>query len=337
MFLNATTQSGATTELPASVPDDVTSFPNTTNKKSDFDCFMARVVIDVFLVGIICMVGFVGNAISLMVLRRDPDKNNTANWLLQALACTDTLYLICSVPAKILPGIDAFTDWIPSKVNLYSIFIKFEVFTHVISVWLIVLITVDRYIAICEPLQSHSIRTLRCVKLSFAAVVMGAVLFVAFYFYSYKVIAYFNLSITFQAIFDILYVTLNLILTSVGPLLILIVLNVLIMKSLRKMSRKRQARRGSTHDKDNASVMVVVVVCVFIVCKIPDVGFLCYYLALVLMRHSWPNMTFCYWFISTQVLLTLNSAINFFIYCLVGKKFRRILHRMCCGESISTN
>jgi len=33
----------------------------------------------------------------------------------------------------------------------------------------------------------------------------------------------------------------------------------------------------------------------------------------------------------TNALLTLNSAANFFIYCLIGHKFRRILVRMCCA------
>jgi len=33
----------------------------------------------------------------------------------------------------------------------------------------------------------------------------------------------------------------------------------------------------------------------------------------------------------THVLLTFNSAINFLIYCLIGKKFRRIFVAMICG------
>jgi len=41
----------------------------------------------------------------------------------------------------------------------------------------------------------------------------------------------------------------------------------------------------------------------------------------------------------TNALLTLNSAANFFIYCLIGHKFRRILVRMCragcCGGSFA--
>jgi len=34
---------------------------------------------------------------------------------------------------------------------------------------------------------------------------------------------------------------------------------------------------------------------------------------------------------ATNVLLTLNSAVNFLIYCLLGKKFRRIFVDMFCG------
>ena len=37
----------------------------------------------------------------------------------------------------------------------------------------------------------------------------------------------------------------------------------------------------------------------------------------------------------TNVMLTLNSSINFLIYCLVGKKFRRIFVRMVCSGSSS--
>jgi len=41
----------------------------------------------------------------------------------------------------------------------------------------------------------------------------------------------------------------------------------------------------------------------------------------------------------TNALLALNSAVNFAIYCLVGKKFRRILRRrvLRCGKSTATD
>lgn len=38
------------------------------------------------------MIG-VGNALTVAVLRLDPDKTNSTTWLLQALAAVDTVYL----------------------------------------------------------------------------------------------------------------------------------------------------------------------------------------------------------------------------------------------------
>ena len=65
------------TELLSATSDNVIIFHNTSNKESYVDFAIAvtehyriaRVVIDVFLVGIFCIVGFVGNSLSLMVLR----------------------------------------------------------------------------------------------------------------------------------------------------------------------------------------------------------------------------------------------------------------------------
>ena len=57
-----------------------------------------RFTIDVCIVGILCIFGFIGNALCIAVLRRDmhttKEKNKTTSWILQALAVADTGYLI---------------------------------------------------------------------------------------------------------------------------------------------------------------------------------------------------------------------------------------------------
>lgn len=53
-----------------------------------------RLAVDVYLVGALCLVGFLGNAFTVAVLRSDADgRNNSTNWLLQTLALVDTMYL----------------------------------------------------------------------------------------------------------------------------------------------------------------------------------------------------------------------------------------------------
>lgn len=53
-----------------------------------------KMIADVYVVLTLCILGFVGNAITVAVLRKDPDRAvSSTNWLLQTLALVDTIYL----------------------------------------------------------------------------------------------------------------------------------------------------------------------------------------------------------------------------------------------------
>ena len=53
-----------------------------------------KMIADVYVVLTLCIFGFIGNAITVAVLRKDPDRaTSPTNWLLQTLALVDTTYL----------------------------------------------------------------------------------------------------------------------------------------------------------------------------------------------------------------------------------------------------
>jgi len=53
-----------------------------------------KMIADVYVVLTLCIFGFIGNAITIAVLRKDPDRAiSSTNWLLQTLALVDTIYL----------------------------------------------------------------------------------------------------------------------------------------------------------------------------------------------------------------------------------------------------
>ena len=53
-----------------------------------------KLIADVYVVLTLCIFGFVGNAVTIAVLRKDPDRAvSSTNWLLQTLAMVDTIYL----------------------------------------------------------------------------------------------------------------------------------------------------------------------------------------------------------------------------------------------------
>lgn len=70
---------------------NVSSSTTTTTSAGDF---VFRIIIDVFIVGLLCLIGFVGNSLTFVILRGDRDKNSTTNWLLQTLAVVDIVYLV---------------------------------------------------------------------------------------------------------------------------------------------------------------------------------------------------------------------------------------------------
>lgn len=135
-------------------------------------------------------------------------------------------------------------------------------------------------------------------------------------------------------------------------------------------SASKKQRRNSSRNRENITLMLVAVVSVFIVCQLPDLG-LRIGVAVVgrksggssglrlptgraVPRTPRPGVApslggvgvgvgaggaatddedFTRYVNSiTNVLMALNSAVNFLIYCLVGKKFRRIFVEMfLCG------
>lgn len=65
----------------------------------DYDEY--KVAVDVYLVLAVCVIGFLGNALTVAVLRSENDPTNTTNWLLQSLAVTDTIYLLSAIVIQV--------------------------------------------------------------------------------------------------------------------------------------------------------------------------------------------------------------------------------------------
>lgn len=54
-----------------------------------------RIVVNVYMTSALCIIGFIGNGLSLAVLCKDKrERNSSTNWLLQTLAVVDTVYLV---------------------------------------------------------------------------------------------------------------------------------------------------------------------------------------------------------------------------------------------------
>lgn len=308
-----------------------------------------RVIVDIYIVGFLCLIGFIGNALTIAVLRRDRDKKNTTNWLLQALAFADTLYLLACVFIQTIKGIQMFTDWLPildiALPYMEPYVWAFASIAQTITVWLVMLVTIDRYIAICKPLKTQ-LRDIQRAKLAVTSIIILAIIYNIPRFLERKIVFDYNhcLNITIvkttktdlreNNIYFLVYKTIMyFIFRAVGPLLTLLILNIRLIRALQEVRRKHRDLTKSNKHRENITLVLVVVVSVFIICEIPDLVLR----IIFTLNDSIPSMTINIWALRyynaiTNMLLTVNSSINFLIYCLIGQKFRNILQTMCLGQ-----
>ena len=306
-----------------------------------------RVIIDVFVVGFLCLVGFVGNALSIAILYRDHDRKNTTNWLLQTLALVDTLYLIACVFIQPIKTIHDHTDWMPSLKWTFPYIYPYvwvgASVAQTITVWMVMLVTIDRYIAICHPLKNH-LRSVERAKVAVLFIILASICYNIPRIFERELDHKFdpctNLTMPYsnksplwsnKAYFLIYKTIMYFIFRAIGPLLVLILLNMRLINALHLMRKKHKDITSKTNkNRENITLMLVAVVSVFIVCMIPD---LVLRIFLTLSNYI-PGLTFDimrlrYANSITNMLLTVNSSINFLIYCLIGKKFRTLLQQMC--------
>lgn len=309
-----------------------------------------RIIVDVYLVGVLCTFGFIGNFLSIAVLCRDREKQNTTNWLLQTLAVVDSFFLAFSLLIQPVKTVHDVTDWWPDLRKAFP-YIEPHLWAlasiaQTMAVWLVMLITIDRYVAVCKPWHTKW-RALRRVKLTVFVMFLLAVLYnvprflerkmvlkhscrgggfvvrtekTAFrdnrnYFLAYKTVCYF-------------------IFRSIGPLVILIALNARLVRALQLVRLKHRDMTKRTKQRENITVMLVAVVTVFIICQLPDLG-----LRIAVTAKEFSPLVHIdlqsmrYANAASNALLTVNSSINFLIYCLIGKKFRRIfVHMATCSN-----
>uniref|UniRef100_A0AC35TFY0 G_PROTEIN_RECEP_F1_2 domain-containing protein n=1 Tax=Rhabditophanes sp. KR3021 TaxID=114890 RepID=A0AC35TFY0_9BILA len=127
--------------------------------------------------------GIVGNVLNISVFTRHL---TSINVLLSVLSATDLLLLILAVPTFVLPGFGGY--FITSSYQAYVIvFIyPFNCITQTLSVYLILAITIERWTAVCKPLQVRYYCTAKTSQILIAIVMVWAVLYNVPRFFEYK-------------------------------------------------------------------------------------------------------------------------------------------------------
>ena len=267
----------------------------------------------------LCMMGLVGNTLVLLVLRRDGLVRTSANVYLSALAVGDSLVLM--VASVVVYPSRAWGWWFvdTSRLACHVVW-PIEHTLAVGSIWIIVAFTVERCVVVRFPLLKLRLCTPRN-----AGLCCGSLLVLAFV---NNIDLFFVQDLVDTDSGDVFCTTplryldyvnyyrpmINFVTSCVIPIVIVIVCNWAIIRTLRRDLMQTAARDSIVR---HTTVMCLAVSFACIVCVAPVHVF---YVTI----PNWPmSLQDQYDVLISLVLLRYaNHAVNFFLYSLTGAHFR---------------
>lgn len=325
--------------------------------------------------------GIVGNLLSLVVLcqPRQRQKLRTIIILLRTLAVFDILVLVSVFLVRTMRLIGP-TSYLIFYSRAYPHLYPVAYELRLINTWITVLLTVDRYVAVCRPLHAQRMCTVRRTYVQVAAVILLSVLFCLPRHFEYHIVyhsdGHYGLqttSLILNRTYTVVYrISLFLIVHYFAPTVILVWLNSLVIVALRRSDAYRSANLRRLHSygaqpfggaqpmvtalgRDGGpssaaaaavsalqstrgvTVVVVIVVCICIVTHvISTVAQVLHSLQMTfvdepVVRGVPFEMVRRHLAQTSNVLVTLNSAVNFVVYCMCSRTFRSVLvAQVCC-------
>ncbi len=207
------------------------------------------------------------------------------------------------------------------------------------SVYLTLVVTIERYVAVCQPLRARYLCTYGRARLYVAVVGLFATLYNIPRFFEIDTVEIFDNRYNETELFfgptdlrnDPTYVnvyisTLYLVFMYIVPFTSLAAFNLLIYREVKRANKERARLTRLQQKEIGLATMLMVVVFVFFVCNL--LALVSNVLEVIGINLAWLNNV-------SNLLVTFNSSVNFIIYCIFGEKFKRIFFRLFCPSLIA--
>uniref|UniRef100_A0A1L8DK19 Putative g protein-coupled receptor n=2 Tax=Nyssomyia neivai TaxID=330878 RepID=A0A1L8DK19_9DIPT len=145
----------STTDFPSTVWQNVSIVPITSGSDVDETEMIVSRVVPVFF-GVIGITGFLGNMLVVLVVVSNPGMRSTTNILIINLAVADLLFVIFCVP---FTATDYMLSMWPFGDSWCKVVQYLIVVTAHASIYTLVLMSLDRFLAVVHPIASMVIRT----------------------------------------------------------------------------------------------------------------------------------------------------------------------------------
>ena len=288
-------------------------------------------------------IGTVGNVLSIIVLSRKSMRTSSSCVFMFALAILDTLAL-WSIMFGMLQRV--YVRTLPSLWFCRMLFFFQNVATTMAS-WILICMTVERFIAIYFPLHAGKMCTVKRARMTICVLLVFIMLMAMHDFWTGVHIPTSNLCTHATKKYPILLNAMNYIEALMGcfiPEITLLIINPLIVYRLKVTQAQQKymtntAATGTTNKASNQSKqitrMLLTVTFTYCVLMTP-------YATFYVSRTYWVDRTKPYTravaFLVQQVsmiCIMLNHSINFFLYFVSGRRFRNELKSLLCGKAVT--
>ena len=283
----------------------------------------------------VCIMGILANIVVILVIILSSLRTSVFMNFIMSLAVFDTLFLVSIVNAQ--RGIFGVHLIKPSLLYCRFTIFCYQV-TEIISSWVTVLISLERYIAIFYPFKVH----IYCTKKR----ALVAVIIITLLACTSQIPVFFTCSLVFigqrpkclgfvsDTWNDMMLIIFLLFTYSFVPLIIITIFNVLMIRRIQDQSAFRASSQGQ-HSVSSSSTkhlslfaMMVSLCMVFAVTSLPG-------MLMIIVNHSCKFMTGSHciviegWLYRILFMLHyINHGVNFFLYCLTGSVFRQALFQL---------
>lgn len=325
-------------------------------------------VLLVYVPPVLLVLGIIGNVLSFIILRHRMMTKQSTYLYLAALTVADTLVLFVG-PLRL--WVSQFTDLDVKDQSdeLCKLVVFLGYTTSDISVWLIIAVTVERYIVVCHPLHANTMCNIpRAKKVILSLIVCLSVINLHF-FWTVELSSstrkdsqtprfpdagnnslFCDGGVEFSYLVGDLWPWVDAFLYSFLPFFIITILNCVIIRRVTQAYKSRclmQKRETLITDSRSAcrstgciepnikmTAMLLTVSFAFLLTTLPMN--VCLIVSALWHMNKDPVSVarFSLAETITTLLMYTNHSMNFFLYCAAGQKFRHQLLKLVCAKSV---
>uniref|UniRef100_A0AC35UFM5 G_PROTEIN_RECEP_F1_2 domain-containing protein n=1 Tax=Rhabditophanes sp. KR3021 TaxID=114890 RepID=A0AC35UFM5_9BILA len=282
-----------------------------------------KVILSVIM-ALTCIIGVITNTFSLIIYTSPSFRKRSINILLAGMSGSDLIVCIMAFPVFIgteLPTLFPNIQLPPKLLALFVVYLyPITLMAGSLSVWCLVSITIDRYLAVCHPFIVRIYCTVNRALITLGVILTFTVAFNFVRFWEYSMVEpskqtdfnAFVKALRNENLYILLYQTIATTITQyLIPLFVLCLLNLEVAKTILKATEQRRELVSSVKREHKTAKMMIFVVIVFIFCYT-------FGIFLSLLESLYPEIfdTRIGYMLNdiNNILVVFNSSSNFIFY-----------------------